>query len=518
MHAIALAFTLVIALVLRLFRLSENPVSLNQDEAVNGYDAYSLGLTMRDHHGNFLPPMLESFGDWASPTITYLTVPFVKLFGLSEWAIRLPIALLGIATIVLIYIFTVQIFNRKKLGLLAAFLLTIMPWHITLSRWAIPPCIVPFFLLLFAVAFLWAVDRKGRGLEFAIVGFLGAILTYAYPTQKMFVPLFLAAISWVYLRKHLVKGAIVWVTYLALVAPMHILSLSDPARYNARFSQVSIISPEYNAPTIVAKFVIRYIRYFSPDFNFGAVSYDFMHQVPSFGSTYEFLSIFFYLGILNCIYIVLGKEKLGLLTQKKGLFLLAWLLIAPIPASLTRESNHVLRMIHFLPLVIVFVILGMVTIVQAINNTQLKKVLVAVIVILGLFNTASFANFYFRKYPDLSKEAFQYGIKDFMSYAIEHQDKFEKIVVDTEINQPYIYYLFHSKYDPRLINHDQVEQKNSIKTIGKYEFRKIVDRDLANAQEIYKVEDTRRVLYRAFERDRILVIKKEPNGLASNRS
>ncbi|NJK52228.1 MAG: phospholipid carrier-dependent glycosyltransferase [Leptolyngbyaceae cyanobacterium SU_3_3] len=145
MHAIALAFTLVIALVLRLFRLSENPVSLNQDEAVNGYDAYSLGLTMRDHHGNFLPPMLESFGDWASPTITYLTVPFVKLFGLSEWAIRLPIALLGIATIVLIYIFTVQIFNRKKLGLLAAFLLTIMPWHITLSRWAIPPCIVPFF-------------------------------------------------------------------------------------------------------------------------------------------------------------------------------------------------------------------------------------------------------------------------------------------------------------------------------------------------------------------------------------
>ncbi|NJK52227.1 MAG: hypothetical protein HC936_04225 [Leptolyngbyaceae cyanobacterium SU_3_3] len=149
---------------------------------------------------------------------------------------------------------------------------------------------------------------------------MGAILTYAYPTQKMFVPLFLAAISWVYLRKHLVKGAIVWVTYLALVAPMHILSLSDPARYNARFSQVSIISPEYNAPTIVAKFVIRYIRYFSPDFNFGAVSYDFMHQVPSFGSTYEFLSIFFYLGILNCIYIVLGKEKLGLLTQKKVYF------------------------------------------------------------------------------------------------------------------------------------------------------------------------------------------------------
>ncbi|NJK54245.1 MAG: hypothetical protein HC936_18375, partial [Leptolyngbyaceae cyanobacterium SU_3_3] len=85
--------------------------------------------------------------------------------------------------------------------------------------------------------------------------------------------------------------------------------------------------------------------------------------------------------------------------------------------------------------------------------------------------------------------------------------------VDTEINPTYIYYLFQLKYDSRLINHDQVEQKNSIKTIGKYEFRKIVDRDLANAQEIYKVEDTRRVLYRAFERDRILVIKKRAERL-----
>ena len=167
-NIIAFALILLIASFLRLYRLSSNPVSLNQDEAVNGYDAYSLMMTMRDHHGNFMPIMLESFDDWVSPAITYLTIPFVKVFGLSEFSIRLPIALLGTATVVLIYILTVQLFNSKRLGLLAAFLLAIMPWHITFSRWAIPPSIVPFFLLLFVSTFLWAV-RQDQG-DYKIIG------------------------------------------------------------------------------------------------------------------------------------------------------------------------------------------------------------------------------------------------------------------------------------------------------------------------------------------------------------
>ena len=109
-NIIAFISTLLIALFLRLYRLSSNPVSLNQDEAVNGYDAYSLMMTTRDHHGNFMPVMLQSFDDWASSAITYLTIPFVKVLGLSEFSIRLPIALLGVGAVILIYILTVQLF------------------------------------------------------------------------------------------------------------------------------------------------------------------------------------------------------------------------------------------------------------------------------------------------------------------------------------------------------------------------------------------------------------------------
>ncbi len=64
---------LIVAAALRCANLGGVPPSLNQDEAVSGYDAYSLLLTGRDHQGH--PPSLaglESFGDWASPILTFL--------------------------------------------------------------------------------------------------------------------------------------------------------------------------------------------------------------------------------------------------------------------------------------------------------------------------------------------------------------------------------------------------------------------------------------------------------------
>src|SRR5574340_1073874 len=98
-----LILIIIFAFYLRTVSLSNNPVSLNQDEAVNGYDAYSLGQTLRDYHGHFLPSALESFGDWVSPALTYLTVPFVKLFGLSVYSIRLATATAGTLLVPIMY-------------------------------------------------------------------------------------------------------------------------------------------------------------------------------------------------------------------------------------------------------------------------------------------------------------------------------------------------------------------------------------------------------------------------------
>src|SRR5437764_9301957 len=99
-----LLLAIVVGALLRLSALTSVPPALNQDEAVNGYDAYSLLLTGRDHLGHPFPfAGLESFGDWVPPLLTFLTVPAVALFGLHVGTLRAVTAIVGIAAVPVIY-------------------------------------------------------------------------------------------------------------------------------------------------------------------------------------------------------------------------------------------------------------------------------------------------------------------------------------------------------------------------------------------------------------------------------
>lgn len=90
-----------IGIILRFYNLGEVPVSLHRDEAFLGYNAYSILKTGKDMSGNFLPIHLESF--FFSPAgYSYFSIPFIALFGLSQFSIRFASALFGSLNILLI--------------------------------------------------------------------------------------------------------------------------------------------------------------------------------------------------------------------------------------------------------------------------------------------------------------------------------------------------------------------------------------------------------------------------------
>src|SRR3989304_8512132 len=80
----------LLACFLRFYHLGSYP-ALNADEAAIGYNAYSLIQTGRDEHGNFWPIHFQSFNDYKPGFYFYLVVPFVKMLGLNEWAVRVPV-------------------------------------------------------------------------------------------------------------------------------------------------------------------------------------------------------------------------------------------------------------------------------------------------------------------------------------------------------------------------------------------------------------------------------------------
>jgi len=92
---------LILAAALRLFALDKFPAGLNADEASIGYNAWSLIQTGKDEHSVSWPLVFRSFDDYKPPVYFYLVLPFVKMLGLNIWSVRLPSALLGIASVYL---------------------------------------------------------------------------------------------------------------------------------------------------------------------------------------------------------------------------------------------------------------------------------------------------------------------------------------------------------------------------------------------------------------------------------
>ncbi|MBN9392774.1 MAG: glycosyltransferase family 39 protein [Chloroflexi bacterium] len=509
-HYATLLLLLIVALALflRVFNLSTNPGGLNQDEASNGVDAFSLGQTLRDHHGNFLPVMLESFEDWPSPLITYLTIPFVWILGLTEFAVRLPAALFGTAAVPMMYFLVKQLTKRKDFALLASFLLAIMPWSVMTSRLGIPPAPVTFLLLLFVYAYCRASETvTPRPWKYVLVGLCAAALGYCYPTFKMFVPMLLGLLFlidpatklpwWATIKKFLVICA----TYLVLTAPFYLLVLMDPARYNARYNSVSIFREGIDPLTT---FITRYLSYILPNFYFYQDSGVISDHVPGIEMVYNFLAPFYYMGVVLCV-ISLFSKKPFILSKRTSLLLLAWWVLFPVPASITMDQYNEMRILQGLPLMLIFAVVGLGVFLSLITPKRVLGLVYTAIVGLSLFYLAVFSLKYFGEYPRLSAEFYLYGAKQYTQYLVQNDTKFTSVKVDTQTTEPYISYLFYSGLDPARYNYAEINARVDgkgdwlyVPEYGKYTFDKITPEDLAGATEIYTVENYGRVYYRIY--------------------
>ena len=100
---VLLVAIILLAGILRLWQLGGIPPSPDWDEAALGYNAFSILQTGRDEFGKFLPVVLRSFDDYKPALYAYITVPSVLIFGLDVFAVRLPSAIIGTLTTLLVF-------------------------------------------------------------------------------------------------------------------------------------------------------------------------------------------------------------------------------------------------------------------------------------------------------------------------------------------------------------------------------------------------------------------------------
>lgn len=271
-----------LAAVLRLARLGESPPGLNVDEAVNAWNAYCLLTTGTDQHGvNW--PIFDSrgFGQGMTTLYLYLLIPFQAVAGLTVASGRLPAAFGGIATVLLLYYVGRRLFG-SSVGLVAAGLLAVNPWHLQQSRWGHMGSLFPLLVVAPLAALLWAgflssaEDRGPSPLRAAAAGAIAGLCGYGYFAARLFLPIFLAALvlvtwrSWRTLartRRGVMAIAAFGIAFAAVFGPLVLRYAVDP-QIAKRAEITWVWSPSDPIPTRVAKVLARYPGHFGPDFLF----------------------------------------------------------------------------------------------------------------------------------------------------------------------------------------------------------------------------------------------------------
>jgi len=543
---------LLLAAFLRLYSLDKFPAGLNADEAAIGYNAWSLLQTGKDEHSVSWPLVFRSFDDYKLPVYFYLVLPFVKIFGLTVTAVRLPSALLGIGSVFLVYLL-VQILFRpvipakagihpdnavfKHLPEVSTLFLALSPWHLQFSRGGWEVNAATFFILLGLWGFIKGLENQKYFFLFVISL---VISLYTYHSARVISPLLALSLVTIYwsslfdfqlLSSSRTRGSIwkstpsklrtiILATTLGILLTFPIASQLLSKEGQSRFSGVSIFAdtgPEWQATnyrlqhldlnslpvklihnrylSYSLRFVQNYLSHYSPGFLFLNGDAIARSRVPETGQSLLILLPFFVLGLLSLIKLETTGKKV----------ILAWFLIAPLAASLTYQSPHALRAENMSVPFMIISAMGTVEFFIFIKK-HFSKVIVPAIVVFGLFLSYDFARYlhmYYVHYPKELPYAWQYGFDQIASFTKANYDKYDHIIITDRYDQPYILIAFFTKYPPADLQRDIVMSAPDHygfatgRQLGKYEFRTInyaQDKNLPNtllisAEEV--VDDTK---------------------------
>ena len=81
---------LFLGVCVRLYRFGSAPPGLNQDEAFAAYDAWALLHYGTDSSLHRFPVYLTAWGSGMNALESYFMIPFLALFGVKVWVLRLP--------------------------------------------------------------------------------------------------------------------------------------------------------------------------------------------------------------------------------------------------------------------------------------------------------------------------------------------------------------------------------------------------------------------------------------------
>lgn len=233
---------LLFAAVLRLLDLSSVPPGLHYDEAANGTLATGIGM-LGDR------PIFISSYTGKEVLFFYLAGALMRLLGDSVFTLRLTAAFVGLLSVAATYWLGSELFNDRRVSLVAAVLIGVSFWHLIFSRLGFRAITQPLLQTLAVAALFRGLRGKSKGWLLG-GGVLLGLTAYTYLAARMFpLLLFLALIPLLFdkqtarlrWKQLTLSGAVAF----AVLLPLIVYFASEPGTFWVRIRQVT---PNFNEP------------------------------------------------------------------------------------------------------------------------------------------------------------------------------------------------------------------------------------------------------------------------------
>lgn len=327
---------LLFSSVVIFFKFNQMPHNISFDEI----EFARLALSLENNNYSSYSSMATGH----STLYFYILLLFIKLFGITNFALRLPSAIFGVGCVLVFFFVLKQVFNKTNYYLLpfiGAFVLLTSRWFLNFARFSFEATFL-LFLELISILFVLKYSKNKENLFLVLSGIFAGFSFLSYVPGRIF---FLVPLIILLYKKIKIKELFLYIVPFALMAAPLIFYLITNT--DARINEVSIFSQKVSTPSKV-KMISENAQKTLIMFNLSG-DMNGRHNYPGKPALNLLLGLMFIAGL------ILAARDFK--DWKNKLFIVYFIVsLSPTLLTLPLDNPNMLRTFTVLPSVIYFIV------------------------------------------------------------------------------------------------------------------------------------------------------------------
>jgi 4-amino-4-deoxy-L-arabinose transferase-like glycosyltransferase len=357
--------------------LRVNPPGFHIDESSVSYNAHLIATTGRDEHGESWPLFFRAFGEYKNPTYIYLLAAWFRFTGPGIFSARCLSATAGIVTAVIMSLLGGAVSQRRLVGLVVGVIALLTPWLFELSRLVLEVALYPLAVALFLLAVWRASTRRAWGWpEVISLWATLALLTYTYSIGRLLAPLLALGLC-IFASRARRRGLVLTMAaYAAAMIPMAIVRQRRPEAITGRFNYLTYITPQSSSAQVALEFIKHYVGNLNP-WRLFVIEQSKVSEIVHVAGAPALLTITGALIVMSVILIIRRRQ-----INSWWVFIFYGVIVSIIPASLTKEYFHLLRLSPLPVFLIVLTVPALAWLVE--SRSRIRRIALGAVAILML--------------------------------------------------------------------------------------------------------------------------------------